>query len=119
MEEQRTEALKMQKFNSQNSTLSKKQVNQNLNADVLKWYNQFRSIEVQLKLAKSNVETIQKVYNTAEQQLKQGAINGFDFRQTQLTLLSSELTVLQLQFSQKNIEINLNRISGMVLKAYL
>jgi outer membrane protein TolC len=111
--------IKNTKIYSENSTLSKKQVNQNLNADVLKLYNQYQSINERVGLAKSNVETITKVYNAAEEQLKKGAINGYDFRLTQLSLLSSELTLIQLQFAQKAIEINLNRISGTVLSAYL
>jgi outer membrane protein TolC len=60
-----------------------------------------------------------KVYKTAEEQLKQGSINGYDFRLTQLSLLNSELTLMQLQFALKAIEINLNRLSGKVLEAYV
>ena len=60
-----------------------------------------------------------KVYKIAEEQLKQGAINGYDFRLTQMSLLNSELTLMQLQFALKAIEINLNRLSGRVLEVYL
>lgn len=104
---------------NENTVLSKKQVNQNLNAEVLNLYNEFNSINDRIVLAQSNVEAMTNVYKTTEEQLKKGAINGYDFRMTQLTLLNAELVLIQLQFSQKTIEINLNRLSGKILEAYL
>lgn len=104
---------------NENTALTTLNVNQNLNADVLNFYNEYNSILQRITLAKSNVESMKKVYNTAEEQLKQGAINGYDFRLTQLSLLNAEVTLMQLNFSLKAIEINLNRMSGNVLEAYM
>ncbi|MEQ6120767.1 TolC family protein [Reichenbachiella sp. MALMAid0571] len=104
---------------TENTTLTKQQVNQQINADVLNFYNEFNSIGTQIALAKSNVEEMTKVYETARVQLKKGAINGYDFRLTQTSLLNSELTLMQLQFALKAIEINLNRLSGNVLASYM
>jgi len=111
--------IKNTKIYTENTSLTKQQVNQQINADVLNFYNEYNSITTQIILAQSNVTEMEKVYKTAEEQLKQGSINGYDFRLTQLSLLSSELTLIQLQFSLKAIEINLNRLSGKVLKAYI
>ena len=82
-------------------------------------YSQHISINERIVLAKNNVETIKKVYRAAKQQLSQGAINGYDFRLTQLKLLTSELSLTQLQFSLKAVEINLNRLTGSVVTTYM
>lgn len=107
------------RINSEISLLTKQQLDQNLKADVLNLFNQHLSVTARIELAKSNVATINKVYAAAEQQLKKGAINGYDFRLTQITLLNSELTLIRLQYTLKSIEINLNRIAGTVITAYL
>ena len=72
-----------------------------------------------IALATNNVEAMNKVYRVAAEQLKTGAINGYDFRLTQQSLLRAEVTLLNLKFSLKAIEINLNRLSGRVLTSYL
>lgn len=111
--------IKNTKLYTENTSLTKQQVNQQINADVLNFYNEYNTITTQITLAQSNVTEMAKVYKTAEEQLKQGSINGYDFRLTQLSLLNSELTLMQLQFALKAIEINLNRLSGKVLEAYV
>ncbi len=104
---------------TENIHLTKQQTTQNLDAQVLQLYNEYVSITKRITLANDNVSTSQKVYEVAEDQLKRGAINGYDFRLTQLSLLNAELTLMQLQFSLKTIEITLNRFSGQILKSYL
>ena len=111
--------IKNSRVYAENATLSKQQINHNLDADVLKLYGQYVSILGRITLAESNVGESQKVYAIAEEQLKRGAINGYDFRLTQLTLLESQLTLMQLQYTLKSIEINLNRIAGKVMDVYL
>lgn len=111
--------IKNTKIFTENAQLTKQDVTQNINADVLKLYNEHISLGERITLAKSNVTTMQNVYETASEQLKKGAINGYDFRLTQLTLLNSELTLMQLQLASKAIEISLNRLSGTVLGAYM
>lgn len=112
-------AIKNSRVYAENATLSREQVDQNLDADVLKLIGQYVSILNRIALAESNVSESQKVYTIAEEQLKRGAINGYDFRLTQLTLLQSQLSLMQLQYTLKTIEINLNRISGKVMEVYL
>ena len=111
--------IKNTKIYKENTSLTRAQVNQQIDADVLNFYNEYNALIGQLELAKSNVLEMTKVYNTAEEQLRKGAINGYDFRLTQLGLLNSELSVMELQFTLKAIEINLNRLSGKVLETYL
>lgn len=103
----------------ENASLTKEQTQQNISADVLRMYYQFQSVQERILLAENNVVTINQVYEIASEQLKRGAINGYDFRLTQLSFLSAQLTLMELQFTLKALEINLNRLSGEVLKAYL
>lgn len=111
--------IKNTKIYAENTVLTKQQVSQQVNADVLNFYNEYKTITNQMALAKSNVDEMTKVFKTAEEQLQKGAINAYDFRLTQLSLLNSELSLVQLQFTLKAIEINLNRLSGNVLETYI
>jgi outer membrane protein TolC len=101
-----------------NTDLSKKEITQNIDADLLKLYHEYQSIQSRLNLAEKSLSEMEKVYKTAETQLKKGAINGYDFRLTQENLLSTRLNRLELQFALKTIEISLSRISGSTLEHY-
>lgn len=111
--------IKNTKLYVENTSLTKQQVHQQLNTNILNFYNEYNVLLTQIALAKNNVEETAKVYKIAENQLKQGAINGYDFRVTQQSLLNSELTLMNLQFALKAIEINLNRLSGKTLVSYI
>ncbi len=102
-----------------NTSLSKEDISQSIDANLLKLYQEYHSVSQRLSLAERNLAEMNTVFETAKAQLNQGAINGYDFRLTQQNLLSSKLTHLELQFALKTIEINLNRLSGDVLNAYL
>lgn len=111
--------IKNSRIISENQTLEKEQVNNDLNADVLHLYTQYQSVMDRIVLAENNVEAMNNVYTVAAEQLKTGAINGYDFRLTQQSLLRAEVTLLNLKFTLKPIEINLNRLSGRVLSTYM
>lgn len=104
---------------NENATLTNQQMQHDIEANVLSMFFNFNSIKEQLKLAENNVTTLDQVIETASEQLKRGAINGYDFRLTQLSMINARLTLMQLQYTAKAIEINLNRLSGSVLEAYL
>lgn len=114
-----TREIKNAAFYEENAKLNKEQVMVNVNADLLKMYYQYESIQQRITLASSNVSASEKVYAIADQQLKQGAINGYDFRLTQQTLLEAKNTLAQLQFSLKILEVGINRLTGAVLESYL
>ncbi|MEZ4805498.1 MAG: TolC family protein [Bacteroidia bacterium] len=103
----------------QNSVTTQKQTEQNLDVEALNLINAYSSLQERIKLAQTNVNTIEQVNNAAKEQFKQGSINGYDFRLSQLTLLNAELTLLELKYSLKSAEINLNRLMGKVLESYL
>ena len=111
--------IKNTRIIAENQTLEREEVNTNLDADVLHLYTQYQSVMDRIVLAASNVEAMDKVYIVAAQQLQSGAINGYDFRLTQQSLLRAEVTLLNLRYTLKAIEINLNRLSGRVLSSYM
>lgn len=111
--------IKNAEFYEENAKLNKEQVIVNVNADLLKMVYQYESVQQRITLALSNVSAAEKVYAIADEQLKRGAINGYDFRLTQLTLLEANNALAQLQFSLKTIEIGISRLTGTVLETYL
>jgi outer membrane protein len=111
--------IKNTRIIAENQTLEREEVNTNLDADVLHLYTQYQSVMDRIALAVSNVEAMNRVYIVAAQQLQSGAINGYDFRLTQQSLLRAEVTLLNLRYTLKAIEINLNRLSGRVLSSYM
>jgi len=111
--------IKNSLIESENAALSKDQVQHNLSAEVLKSYDQYTSITQRMSLAKSNVNEMNNIYTIAAEQLAKGAINGYDFRQVQLTLVNAQTVLLQQELALKLMEINLNRITGTILTAYL
>lgn len=103
---------------AKNTALETQQLDLDIQAQVSKLYQQYLSISNQLDLARANVTEFEKIEKTALEQFKQGAINGFDFREVQENRLNSKLVVNQLEFTLKTIEINLNRLSGNVIGSY-
>ena len=103
----------------ENTTLAKKDINKNIKAEILKLFNEYQSVNERIELAKNNINVNKNVFEIAQQQFQSGTLNGFDFRMTQLSLLQSELQLMELQFLLKNIEINLHRYSGNILLKYL
>jgi outer membrane protein len=103
----------------ESANLTRADVNLSLDAAVLNLYNQYASLQNRMALATQNIQVMESIYASAEEQLRRGAINGLDFRTIQLNLLNTELSLIQLQFLIKSVEVNINRLSGSVVEAYL
>jgi len=110
--------VKNYKLQQQNTLLLKDQVHNNLNASVLTALNNYYGLKEQITIAESNVTAMNKVFNTAQAQLKQGAINGYDYRLTQQSLLDAQQTLARLEYNAKAIEITLHRLSSSIIEAY-
>ena len=82
-------------------------------------YNQYQSLQQRLKLAGENAKAARRSLKIAGAQFEKGAIDGYDFRQTQLTLIISEIRVIQLELDLKTMEIEINRLRGQLLDFYL
>ncbi len=98
--------------------LNRSQAEVNLQASWTTYFNEIALLNQQINLAKDNILRTEKMVNIATEQLKVGAINGFDFRTTQLLLINNELRLLQLKLRMKTIEINTHRLAGDVLEKY-
>lgn len=112
-------AIKNAKITFENAALNTKKVEQELNADIIKLYYQYDYLLQRLNIAQSNLKAAQKVLLIAQQQFDNGKINGYDFRNSQLSQLKSSMDVIQLQFTLKGTEIAIKRLCGAAVDAYL
>ena len=103
----------------ENSTLEKEKITYQIKSTVLDNYYQQQSILQQLIITDQNTLAARKSLDIAKVQYEQGAISGFDFRQTQLSLIRMQNAATILRFTLKSLEIELNRLSGEILKKYV
>ncbi len=73
----------------------------------------------QVRLLRSSIEAAERSLSIAREQLQTGAINGYEFRQTQLSVLQLENQLIELQYAMKTIEIDLDRITGALINRIL
>ncbi len=116
---QNNTAIKNTELDLKNSNLETADIELTLNAEIMKFYKEYQSLNKQLILADENWNMMQAVYQVAAAQLKEGSINGYDFRQTQLNLLNAEQSMIQIKYAQKLIEINLNQMTGKIVNTYI
>lgn len=82
-------------------------------------YFHYTSLLQQLKLARENLTAAQRSLDIATFQFESGAIDGYDFRQTQLTLIEINNRFRRIEFRLKSAEVQINRLTGSLLNAYL
>ena len=107
------------KIFKENSQIEKEKIIYLVKSNVLDNYYQFQSLIQQLIVADQNTLSASKSLEIAKVQYEQGAISGFDFRQTQLSLIRAQNNATLLHLTLKLIEIELNRLSGEILKKYV
>lgn len=112
-------AVKNAEIEHENRLLNSRQTEQELYVQLLSSYAQYKAASEQKKLATDNVEMMEKVYAAASEQFAKGTISGYDFRLTQLSLLNAQMLLLRQQLTVKILEVNLYRISGGVVSAYV
>jgi len=101
-----------EKYNAENATFLRQNTQTLIRASVLDKFNQYQSIQQRLKLSVENAKAARRSLEIAGAQFQKGVIDGYDFRQTQLTLILSENRVIQLELNLKIMEIELNRLRG-------
>lgn len=111
--------IKNAAIEAENANLSKSDAERNIQAGLIDLVQQYENLQARLQIAKDNAAAAERVTIIAGEQYKQGAINGIDFRITQLTLLDALNTVTQLSYAIKLNEISVYRICGTVLKNYM
>ncbi|HEY9114378.1 MAG TPA: TolC family protein [Bacteroidales bacterium] len=90
-----------------------------IKAAVIEKHYHYNALMQQFQLAKENAMAAQRSLDIATLQFQNGTINGYDFRQTQLTLIIANNKAKQTGFRIKAAEIELNRLTGDLLDAYL
>jgi outer membrane protein TolC len=90
-----------------------------IKAAVIERHYHYTALMQQFQLATDNALAAQRSLEIATLQFQNGTINGYDFRQTQLTLIIANNKAKQIGFRIKAVEIELNRLTGELLNAYL
>ncbi|HEY9114337.1 MAG TPA: TolC family protein [Bacteroidales bacterium] len=90
-----------------------------IKAAVIEKHYHYNALMQQFQLAKENALAAQRSLDIATLQFQNGTINGYDFRQTQLTLIIANNKAKQIGFRIKAAEIELNRLTGDLLDTYL
>jgi len=104
---------------SQNNSIAKEDVNREVEATVLNLYYQHEALRRQLSIAQANVQAAEKSQLIAREQLEKQAISGYDFRLTQLSVINAYNSVTEIKFNLKSLEVELNRMTGMLSERYL
>ena len=102
-----------------NTALNNENIVSIIKAAVIEKYYHYNALMEQFQLAKENALAAQRSLDIATLQFQNGTINGYDFRQTQLTLIIANNRANQIGFRIKAVEIELNRLTGDLLDAYL
>lgn len=88
-------------------------------AEIVRLNGWYHALTEQYRLVNDNVAAAEKSLVIAREQLQQGAINGYEFRQTQLAALQVENRLIQIQHAARMIELDIYRISGILLEKLL
>jgi outer membrane protein len=84
-------------------------------ANLLDNINHHQAIRERSDLISQSISSATEALEIAQRQLAAGAINGYDFRLTQLALLQVKNSLAFLNYEQKSREIDILRISGTLL----
>jgi outer membrane protein TolC len=98
---------------------NKEQIKLDLEAELINTYAQYEFLLERIALAQQSVQAASKGQRIADAQLREGAINGIDYRVNQVTLINAENALAQLKFSLKALEVNLLRLTSQVMEVYL
>jgi len=90
-----------------------------IKAAVIEKHYHYVSLVQQYELANENARAAKRSLDIATLQFQNGTIDGYDFRQTQLTLIAANNKAKLTAYRIKAVEIELNRLTGDLLNAYL
>jgi outer membrane protein TolC len=107
-------AIANEQLASENSTLERQNVTELITAEMLDNYSEYQSLTKQQLLARKNVELAERSQEIAQVQLEKGAIDGYNFRQTQLSVINAQNRLVQLDFLIKALEVEIERLTGQI-----
>jgi outer membrane protein TolC len=93
-----------------------RQIEQQVDADLITIYYAYQNNLVLLELEKQNLETARENLDIALERYKLGSLSGLELREVQRSLLDAEERLLSVQYQTKLAEISLLQISGRVME---
>jgi outer membrane protein len=97
------------------ATIHEKDIRSMIESDLLRLTGRYHSFLQQHQLLQQSMEAADRSLIIAREQLQTGSINGYEFRQTQLTVLHMENQMIELLYTMRVIEIDIYRITGILL----
>jgi len=85
-----------------------------LEADIIRLTQRYDSYRLQYNLLRQSQDAAARSISIAREQLQAGAINGVEFRHTQLAALQVDNQLILLLHAMRLVEIDLYRISGQL-----
>ncbi|MGD9558173.1 MAG: TolC family protein [Mangrovibacterium sp.] len=107
-------AIDNEKLAEENTLLTRQHVTELIAAEVLDLYYAHESLVKQRTIAAENISLAERSQEIARTQLEKGAIDGYDFRQTQLAVIASQNQLTQINFSLLSLEIQIDRLTGNI-----
>lgn len=111
--------LKNAEIEQENAGINKRQVSRQIQSSVIQLINLHDSYFRQYRLTLKSLDAAENSMKIARQQLESGAINGYDFRQTQSALLQVKNKVTELKFAILETEISILKLSGDLIPTLL
>jgi len=112
-------AIENAQIERDNAVLGQKSTAQLVEATVLQGYYQYQSAADQLAIAQQREAAARLSLDIARQQYEAGTINGYDFRQTQISVINAQSIMAELRLAIKTAEIELYRLSGVLMEKSL
>jgi len=105
-------AIDNEKLAGENVVLTRQNTIEVIASGVLDRYYEYQSLLKQQLIAMENIRLAEQSQEIAGAQFEQGAINGYEFRQTQLSVITARNQLTQIQFSIRVLEIEVDRLTG-------
>jgi len=83
-----------------------------LKSEISRIISQYESKALELQLLEKNMQNAERSLEIAREQLSQGSINGFEFRQNQLAVFQIQNQIIRLKYTLKIIETDVKRLTG-------
>lgn len=103
------------KITYNNQDVLKQQQQEHLNRAVNNAWETYQNAKFIHQARKTNVLTNKHNFKRTQEQYKLGQVTSLDFRQAQLNLINSELSLSQAKYDAKNAELKLLQLAGILL----
>lgn len=105
-------AIENAQIEKQNTRVAIDDKRASITAVLAQLVTQYNSMREQHQLLMQNQKSSERSLAIARQQFEQGAINGYEFRQTQLAHLQTQNKINELEYNLRTLQIDIYRISG-------